>query len=461
MKLLSAKIFMKGLILSTTATLLILSAIFTLTKQNSYNLVPSPIPSPADGPPSAPVPAPAPEPKPPGNLTVNPAGDTPNQPRLENPPEVIKAIYATSWSASSTAKMNYLIDLIRQTELNAIVIDLKDFSGLVTYDIKVPAVVKAGARQVRIRNINSLIKKLHDNGIYVIGRVTIFQDPILAKARPDLAVQNIETGKIWTDNKGLGWIDPGAKEAWDYNLSIAQDATARGFDEINFDYIRYPSDGKLQLMSFPHSDLTKEKKSDVIRRFFQYVKKNMSNTKTSADIFGLATVDSTDLGIGQIIEHAFENFDYVAPMIYPSHFAAGSFGYRNPAENAYEVIRKSMEEAYNRLINFNKKITAVDAQGKPVIPVEERFFSKLRPWLQSFDLGAVYDARKIKAQIQATTDALCRISFKTTTDPATQKRTTTRSCAPLSKEEADKLYNGWMLWDPRNNYIKSSLLPQS
>lgn len=343
----------------------------------------------------------------------NPYGDIGPQEALENPPEVVKAIYATSWSASSESKMNYLIDLVNTTELNSIVIDIKDFSGMVLYDADVPQVDEYGAKDVRIGRINSLIKRLHDSGIYVIARQTIFQDPALAKARPDLAVKNINTGEPWEDRKGISWIDPSSREAWDYNLAIAKDAASRGFDEINFDYIRFPSDGNLSVMSFPFFDEVNTLKTTAIREFFEYVDDNFNEAKTSADIFGLTTVNYDGLGIGQVIEDAYRNFDYVAPMVYPSHYASGFQGYTHPASHPYEVVNHSMQVAVDR---FN---ILQNATGTPPL-------GKLRPWLQDFDLGATYTADMVRAQIQATYDA----------DPTL----------------------GWMLWDPSNNYTPSALL---
>src|SRR3989344_5797822 len=186
-------------------------------------------------------------------LTVPPRVNTdiaPQKPLL-NPPAIIKAVYATSWSAGSPKKMNYLIDLIKNTELNAIVIDIKDFSGFVAYDTEVDLVKQYNAREYRIPKINSLIKELHDAGIYVIARVSIFQDPRLALARPDLALMSSSTGAVWKDKLGLSWIDPSSRDAWDYNIAIAREALERGFDELNFDYIRFPSDGDLADIKYP------------------------------------------------------------------------------------------------------------------------------------------------------------------------------------------------------------------
>ncbi len=343
--------------------------------------------------------------------------DTEPQKPLENPPDVIKAVYATSWSASSQSRMDYLIDLINTTELNAIVIDIKDFSGLVLYDADVPQVDEYNAKEIRIIRINALIKRLHDNGIYVIARQTVFQDPALVAARPDLAVQNSATGGVWKDRKGISWVDPASKEVWDYNIAIAKDASSRGFDEINFDYIRFPSDGDLSVISYPFYAASTTLKTTAIGEFFKYLNANLNGVKTSADLFGLSTINYDGLGIGQMIEDAYRYFDYVAPMVYPSHYANGFQGYSNPALYPYEVVNYSMTSAVARL-NTLRNATGAG----PVV------YGELRPWLQDFDLGADYTAEMVRAQIKAVYDA----------DPNM----------------------GWMLWDPRNEYTKGALAPR-
>ncbi len=335
--------------------------------------------------------------------------DIPNQKPLDNTPSEIKGIYSTSWSAGTPSKINYLIDLIDTTEINALVVDIKDYSGVISYDIRIPEVEKYNTKEIRTPKINSLIKRLHDKNIYVVGRVTVFQDPAIAKARPDLAIKDKSTRAVWKDNKGLSWIDPSSKEYWDYIISIARDASARGFDEINFDYVRFPSDGNLNELEYPFYDSKTTTKADAIKSFFSYLREKTSGTKISADLFGLTTATIGDLGIGQVIEDAYLNFDYVDPMVYPSHYANGFLGYKNPAGFPYEVVKYSMDEALKKL--------------NVLSPIPQ---SKIRPWLQDFDLGAVYDAEKVRAQIKAVTDS--------------------------------GLHDGWILWDPKNIYTKGALL---
>jgi hypothetical protein len=346
---------------------------------------------------------------------VNPYNDIGPQQQLENPPKIIKAIYATGWSAGNQKKMDYLIDLIKKTELNSVVIDIKDYSGELSYLTDLEDVEKySPKRDLKILRPNALIKRLHDEGIYVIARQTVFQDPVLALARPDLALTSSSTGKQWKDYKGVMWVDAAAHEVWDYNIAIAKDALARGFDEINFDYVRFASDGNMRDIKYPFWD-GKTPKAEIIRQFFEYLRKQLGDSVLSADLFGYTTIHYDDLGIGQLIENAFPYFDFIAPMVYPSHYNVGFLGYKNPALYPYEVVYKSMKTAQERLAIMRNATTAAPVRAE------------LRPWLQDFDLGADYDAQKVRAQIQAVYD-------------------TASSTV------------GWMLWDPKNIYTHSALV---
>jgi hypothetical protein len=307
-----------------------------------------------------------------------------------NQSEEIKAIYVTSWSASRESYIDHVINMARDTEINGVVIDIKDWSGHVAYDTALAEAEEYNAESIRIKDISSFVQKLRGEGIYLIARITVFQDPILAKARPDLAVHSkAEPTSLWLDKSGLAWIDPAAKESWDYNIALAKEAVELGFDEINFDYIRFPSDGNLRDMSFPLWDENTPRHL-VMREFFEYMRRELPDVNLSIDLFGLSTVNHDDLGIGQIIEDAFEYFDYVCPMVYPSHYAAGFLGYQNPADYPYEVVHYSLEKALERL-------SALDPMGEKKV--------RLRPWLQDFDLGAVYDTEMVRSQIEAVYDA--------------------------------------------------------
>ena len=348
---------------------------------------------------------------------IDPKADIEPQKKLENPPKVIKAIYSTAWSASSAKKIDYFINLIKTTEINAIVVDIKDYTGNLSYKNDIELVNKYGAVEIKILKPNALIKKFHDEGIYVIARMAVFQDPALVKARPDLALQSISKNTVWKDYKGISWVDTSSKEVWDYNITIAKDALSRGFDEINFDYIRFASDGNMADIRYPFYNSKLQTKRQVMHSFFKYLRESLPNAKMSADLFGYTTLLQDDLGIGQNIDDAMPYFDYIAPMVYPSHYNKGFNGHTNPAEFPYDVVYTSMLKAEQRLNAFNESTTTIKI-------VE----SKFRPWLQDFDLGADYDATKVRAQIQATYDA------------------------------ASTTEVGWMLWAPTNIYTKGALL---
>ncbi|KND46691.1 MAG: hypothetical protein AB201_03605 [Parcubacteria bacterium C7867-006] len=308
-------------------------------------------------------------------------------PTYVSTPEPLKAIYMTSWVASNSKLRNSLVDIIDNTEINSVVIDIKDYSGKIVFSVGDNSTLKAfGSEEIRVSDMAQFIDSLHKKGIYVIGRVAVFQDAYFVKHRPDLAVKNSKGDQVWKDRKGISWIDVGSKEYWDYIILISKEARKIGFDEINFDYIRFPSDGNMQDISFPWSSTTP--KSIALRNFFEYLHNHLKNSglKTSADVFGMVTTAEDDMGIGQVLENTFPFFDYVMPMVYPSHYPPSFMGYNNPAKYPYEVVHSAMESAVNRA-----KISSTTP-------------NKLRPWLQDFDLGSDYGPAEVRAQIKATND---------------------------------------------------------
>jgi len=321
-------------------------------------------------------------------------------------PEKVNAIYATFWSASSVSKIDYLLSLIKETEANALVVDIKDFSGSIAYKTGDPEIEKYKTESPVIKDVRGLVDKLHAENVYAIARIVVFQDPALAKARPDLAVKSAKTGAVWTDNKNLAWVDPSSVEVWEYNERLAKNAFAMGFDEVNFDYVRFPSDGSLADMSFPFYWETKTKR-EAMKEFFVHLRGALEGEIISADLFGLVTSASDDMGIGQYLEDTYGNFDFICPMVYPSHFASGFIGYKNPASYPYEVVKYSGEKAEARLA--------------ALVPDGEVPKTLLRPWLQDFNLGATYGENEVRLQIKAV---------------------------------AETSNAGWMLWDPKNNYTK-------
>src|SRR3989344_986432 len=350
--------------------------------------------------------------------------DQPYVPRpLKDPPSVMRGIYITSWIAGNEKRLKELVQLIKENNLNTIVVDIKDSSGYVSYSSLAAQVIKYETSEARISDLDAFVKKFHDENIYIIGRISVFQDPLFAEIRPDLALKSKKTGKAWKDRKGLSWLDAASSEVWDYNIEIAQELFVRGFDEVNFDYIRFPSDGNLLDIAYPVWDI-KTGRNVALRSFFEYLRNALSGHRISADLFGLTTVSYDDLGIGQVIEDAFPYFDYIDAMIYPSHYARGFQGYNEPAKYPYEIVNYSMQRSIERLSQYiTHSFSTHRADVDPLF--------KLRPWLQDFDLGTVYDKAEVEAQIRGVSDAFHDVLLASSSAP---------------------MFSGWLMWAPDNRY---------
>lgn len=307
-------------------------------------------------------------------------------------PNPVKGIYMTACVAGTPSWRNSLMKMIETTELNSVVIDIKDYSGTISIvDSNIDSNTTSGCK---VKDMRDFIAELHQKNIYTIGRITVFQDPHYTKLHPELAVKKKSDGGVWKDHKGLSFIDVGAKPYWDYILKIATTSYALGFDELNFDYIRYPSDGDMKDTNYTWTIATSTK-ADMLENFFSYLHYNLKDTgvKTSADLFGMTTTANDDLGIGQILERTLPYFDFVDPMVYPSHYPPTWNGFKNPAEHPYEVIKLSMQGGVDKEQALNVSLGV--ATSTP---------SKLRPWLQDFDMGATYNMKEVQAQIKATYD---------------------------------------------------------
>ncbi|KKQ27984.1 MAG: hypothetical protein US42_C0003G0041 [Candidatus Magasanikbacteria bacterium GW2011_GWC2_37_14] len=316
--------------------------------------------------------------------------------------KTVKALYLTAYSAGNPKKLAEIIDLINKTELNAVVIDIKDYSGKVLYNSNLEWVKRFEARENRLGNVREVIQKLHDNKIYVIARLTVFQDPLLASKKPEWAIKSKNDG-LWQDNKGLNWVDPTRVEVWNYNLAIAKEAIGFGFDEINFDYVRFPSDGDMSLVVYNNGD---EPKYQTMKRFYTFLREHLNNYPAwiSLDMFGYVMERTDDLRIGQRLVDAVDSADFICPMMYPSHYSRNSFGVEKPAEIPGIIIDNGMKKGMPTFVNKRAKV---------------------RPWLQAFDLGAVYsDGIKIREQIDAV------------------------------EKYSDA---GWLLWNASNRYTSAGL----
>ncbi len=361
-------------------------------------------------------------------------------------PEPLKAIYMTACVAGTPAFRAELVNLIEETELNSIVVDIKDYSGYLSFVPKDEAFSEFVSSRCVAPDMKEFIQALHEKGIYVVGRITVFQDPVFTKKYPELAVKKRSDGATWKDYKGLSFTDPGAKEVWDYHIAIAKSAYATGFDELNFDYIRFPSDGPMQDIAFNWS--RSRNKADVLEEFFIYLSQELksalpspkatagetgSGPVISADLFGMTTTNTDDLNIGQVLEKAAPHFDYIAPMVYPSHYPPNFNGWANPNKYPYEVVKFSLDEAVKRFLATTTKVALRTAEPlstttQPFLyPKEQWDIVKIRPWLQDFDYGGNYDVKEVRAQIQAVYDAGL---------------------------------TSWMLWSPSNRYTRGALLPE-
>lgn len=342
-------------------------------------------------------------------------------------PEPLKAVYMSACYASAPSLRAKLVKLVEETELNSIIIDVKDYTGTVSFVTGNAEIDKVSAEGsgCRVADMKEFLEDLAEKGIYRIARVTVFQDPLYTSLHPELAVRRKSDGGVWKDRKGLAFVDVGARPFWDYIEKVAVASYEAGFDEINFDYIRFPSDGDMTNTNYTHTGTTTKK--EMLRQFFEHLDQNMKKYDkgrivTSADLFGMTTTNKDDLNIGQVLEYALLNFDYVAPMVYPSHYPPNFNGWKDPNKVPYEIIKFSMQGAVDRVNFLREEI----ASSSPKSPVLKRLGTvQLRPWLQDFDYPVPYTPEMVRTQIQATYDL------------------------GLSS---------WMLWDPSNTYTREALL---
>jgi len=318
-----------------------------------------------------------------------------------------KGVYSTIWTAKAK-RINDLIRIADETEVNSIVIDVKD-SGVYINDY-----------------VKDLVIELHKKNIYAIARIVVFQDNSQIKDHPDWYFKKGD-GALWQDKRNWYWLNPLNKETWDYNVGIAKQAIDAGFDELNFDYVRFPAFSKNEDVGFPPEDKIIFM-DQIINEFVKYLTSELKNydpyIKLSVDLFAYNMLKTDDLGVGQKFIELYDYFDYVSPMIYPSHYISGNFGFANPAEHPYEVILSTIESGKNQL--RDKIISEVGTSTPALVnPVFEKELKKLRPWLQDFNIGAIYNSEMIRQEKQAVYDS--------------------------------GLTSGWLLWNPRNVYTESAL----
>jgi hypothetical protein len=372
-------------------------------------------------------------------------------------PSSVKAVYMSQCVAGTPSFRDDIVRLIEETELNSVMIDVKDYTGGISFPSDNKDLAPYVSKKCGARDMKDFIASLHQKGIYVIARITVFQDPLYAEMHPELAVHFKDPkGAVWKDHKGLSFIDVGAKPFWDYIVTLSKEAHKIGFDEINYDYVRYPSDGPIKNMDLPWTN--EKDKSVVLEDFFEYLHTEMTKKDAyplgidppilSVDLFGMTTTSTDDLGIGQILEKALPYFDFIAPMVYPSHYPKGFNGWNNPNTVPYELLHFVLGSAVKRVeaektkiphkkgekIFEIKKTQSEDVSGEISYKEESLFtgmYTKevyeknvIRPWIQDFNYGGNYGPKEVRAQIQAAYDLGL---------------------------------DSWMLWAPSNRYTKEAL----
>jgi hypothetical protein len=301
-------------------------------------------------------------------------------------PSVVRGLYVNRWAVLDGRVWN-LISVARTTEVNALVIDVKDDRGYILYKSSVPLARRIGAdttNPVSAVTVRAVLDTMRANGIYPIARIVVAKDPLLASAMREWAVQRWSDGTAWLDKDGNPWLDPHQRGVWTYAADLAAEAVALGFSEVQFDYVRFPDEPRLlREARFP---LAKGRARDrVIREQLAYLRDRMAplHVPMAIDVFGLTTSDTTDMGIGQRWEQFAEEADIVLPMTYPSHYSAGMYGLPSPNAAPYETIDRALRDAKGR----NAKV----AHPPDIVP-----------WYQDFTLGdPPYGVAQIRAQMQA------------------------------------------------------------
>ena len=307
----------------------------------------------------------------------------------------VRGLYVSAHSVALKGRLDELIELAKKNNINAFVIDIKGDYGELTFPMsdEINKYTKSANKNPIIKEIEPVIKKLKDNGIYTIARIVSFKDTIYAKENPDKIIVYKDGGKAFTNSDGLVWVSAYDKNLWEYNVTVAKEAAKVGFNEIQFDYVRFPASngGKLdKVLNYRNTD--NMTKAEAIQKYLNYAKKELSpyNVYISADIYGQVGSSSDDMSLGQFWEAVSSEVDYVSPMMYPSHYGKGVYGLAVPDANPYKTIYHSTKDSINRNNNISS----------PAI---------IRPWIQAFTATWVkghinYGPNEVKEQIKAMKD---------------------------------------------------------
>src|SRR5438093_1231899 len=327
----------------------------------------------------------------------------------------IKGLYVNAWAFGSP-KLWHLVRLADETEINAFVVDVKDDTGCLLYPSAVPTAQQIGANAcTRAKDAKARLDTLAAHGIYAIARIVVAKDPLLAERKPAWSVKERDTGGLWRDRINIAWVDAYNDSVWIYSAELAREAVRLGFQEVQFDYVRFPDEPRERMATavFP-SHRPGETQREAVRAHVALLKDRLRplGVPVTFDIFGLtASVTTGDLGIGQVWEDFVRVADVVLPMVYPSHYYRGAFGYAWPNGQPYHIVRSALTDALHR--------------SRPLPGSAE-----IRPFLQAFTLGRRlprYTPFEIREQIRAAEDLGI---------------------------------TSWVLWNPRSVYQRGSLRPK-
>jgi hypothetical protein len=328
-------------------------------------------------------------------------------------PNPVRGLYVNRWAAIGD-RMWQLIDVAKKTEVNALVIDVKDDRGFVLYHSQVPLAKEIGAdttRPMSYRRLRAVLDTMRAQNIYPIARIVVAKDPLLASAKREWSIKRKRDSLPWLDRNGKPWLDPTHPEVWKYAGDLAAEAVRLGFSEVQFDYVRFPDEDRIIREAF-FPLMNGRVRAQVIRDQLGYLRSLVKPLKVpmTIDVFGLSATDTTDMGIGQKWEMFVDQVDVVLPMDYPSHFAPGTFGLANPNAKPYATLDHALRDAKRR------------SAGVPNA-------AKIVPWYQDFTLGPPhYGAAQVQAQMRA---------------------------------GYDNGIDSWMLWNPGSRDSLDALKPES
>ena len=337
----------------------------------------------------------------------------PPDPDFLAPPPGVKALYVNAWAFGSN-KLWHLVALADETEINALVVDVKDDTGCMLYESAVSTAKDVGAnRCVRTRSVRDRLDTLHAHGIHAIARIVVAKDPKLAEGKPGWSVRDVGGG-LWRDRINSAWVDANNDSVWIYAAQLAAEAVSLGFQEVQFDYVRFPDEPRERMATAIFAARRPgESQRETVRRQVRMIKQRLEplGVPITFDIFGLtaSATPGSDLGIGQVWEDFIMTADVVLPMVYPSHYGRGAYGLSVPNAHPYRVVRRALEEAVGRS----------QIEGA----------AEIRPYLQAFTLGRRkprYTPHEIREQIRAAEDV--------------------------------GIYS-WVLWNPRSVYQRDALRP--